>query len=347
MNNGGIIGVANTPTIAVASGMWRINDAFLSTKSNTWPQPPAGGAVGGYSYFVGGGFWFTSTEKYTIATDAVTVGTAITTGGGFNGGVAQGAGAANGTTGIFTNALVESGADQVSGSLSGKIARLTLASETWSAGTTQTKGYRMRIGTGNEITAVFFNGYSTDNTGAAANSTSKYSYSGNSWSAGTAAGFGTANRVGQVCHSDGLIAYVAGGMNEQSGGTFSDSKKYAYSSDTVTTGGTAGSSIGGTPPGTGNQSVMIIMGGRGPTTSSNVNNVRKLTLLTDTFTEMTALGSNLTDGDAAGDDIVGIFQFSGTMATQKYTYSTDSRTSATAMASNRSSPAAFHSIQAS
>jgi hypothetical protein len=38
MNNGGIIGINNIPTATVASGMWRMNDAFLSTKSNTWPK---------------------------------------------------------------------------------------------------------------------------------------------------------------------------------------------------------------------------------------------------------------------------------------------------------------------
>ena len=35
--NGGIIGPANTPTSSVAAGVWRLRDAFNSTKNSTWP----------------------------------------------------------------------------------------------------------------------------------------------------------------------------------------------------------------------------------------------------------------------------------------------------------------------
>jgi len=35
--NGGIIGPANTPTSSVAAGVWRLRDAFNSTKNGTWP----------------------------------------------------------------------------------------------------------------------------------------------------------------------------------------------------------------------------------------------------------------------------------------------------------------------
>lgn len=35
--NGGIIGPANTPTSSAAAGVWRLRDAFNSTKNGTWP----------------------------------------------------------------------------------------------------------------------------------------------------------------------------------------------------------------------------------------------------------------------------------------------------------------------
>ena len=55
MSNGGIIGVINTPTTSVASGVWTLNEVLLARSQNIWPSPTiavdylviAGGAGGG------------------------------------------------------------------------------------------------------------------------------------------------------------------------------------------------------------------------------------------------------------------------------------------------------------
>ena len=59
--NGGIIGVVNTPTTSVATGVWALEDQFNARVSNIWPGQPysidflvvAGG--GGGATFAGGG----------------------------------------------------------------------------------------------------------------------------------------------------------------------------------------------------------------------------------------------------------------------------------------------------
>jgi hypothetical protein len=38
--NGGIIGVVNTPTTTTASGVWAIEDQFNARVGNNWPVPP-------------------------------------------------------------------------------------------------------------------------------------------------------------------------------------------------------------------------------------------------------------------------------------------------------------------
>ena len=37
MTNGGIIGVINTPTASVASGVWTLNEVLLARSQNIWP----------------------------------------------------------------------------------------------------------------------------------------------------------------------------------------------------------------------------------------------------------------------------------------------------------------------
>ena len=57
-DNGGIIGVLNTPTSITASGVWAIEDQYQARTTNPWPSTPysidflviAGGASGGTWY---------------------------------------------------------------------------------------------------------------------------------------------------------------------------------------------------------------------------------------------------------------------------------------------------------
>jgi hypothetical protein len=37
VGNGGIIGVANDPTVTVASGVWGMSAVYLAVKAGTWP----------------------------------------------------------------------------------------------------------------------------------------------------------------------------------------------------------------------------------------------------------------------------------------------------------------------
>ena len=55
-DNGGIIGVVNTPTTSVATGVWALEDQFNARVGNIWPSRPpysidflviAGGGSGG------------------------------------------------------------------------------------------------------------------------------------------------------------------------------------------------------------------------------------------------------------------------------------------------------------
>jgi hypothetical protein len=39
MSNGGIIGVINTPTTSVASGVWTLNEVLLARSQSIWPFP--------------------------------------------------------------------------------------------------------------------------------------------------------------------------------------------------------------------------------------------------------------------------------------------------------------------
>ena len=56
MSNGGIIGVINTPTTSIASGVWTLNEVLLARSQNIWPVMGfsvdylvvAGGGGGGY-----------------------------------------------------------------------------------------------------------------------------------------------------------------------------------------------------------------------------------------------------------------------------------------------------------
>lgn len=38
MTNGGIIGVTNTPTTSVASGVWRLEEALNAVRQSIWPS---------------------------------------------------------------------------------------------------------------------------------------------------------------------------------------------------------------------------------------------------------------------------------------------------------------------
>ena len=65
MSNGGIIGVINTPTASVASGVWTLNEVLLARSQDIWPGQPsplvanylvvAGGGAGGGGNGGGGG----------------------------------------------------------------------------------------------------------------------------------------------------------------------------------------------------------------------------------------------------------------------------------------------------
>ena len=68
MSNGGVIGVINTPTTSVASGVWTLNEVLLARSQDIWPGQPvpitvnylvaAGGAgAGGAENSFGGGGW--------------------------------------------------------------------------------------------------------------------------------------------------------------------------------------------------------------------------------------------------------------------------------------------------
>ena len=77
--NGGIIGVVNTPTTTTASGVWALEDQFNARVSNIWPSIPysvdflvvaggagAGGATAGSGSGAGGAGGFrTSTQSIT------------------------------------------------------------------------------------------------------------------------------------------------------------------------------------------------------------------------------------------------------------------------------------------
>jgi hypothetical protein len=69
MSNGGIIGVINTPTASVASGVWTLNEVLLARSQSIWPGQPisvdylvvAGGGGGGASGAGAGGLRSTVT----------------------------------------------------------------------------------------------------------------------------------------------------------------------------------------------------------------------------------------------------------------------------------------------
>lgn len=125
MSNGGIIGVVNTPTKSVASGVWTLNEVLLAQSKNIWQLPllidylvVAGGGGGGASNVSGGGgaggFRTDTAVLLNVATNyTVTVGAGgasftsgsnsvlntITSAGGGRGGIYPSTGAANGGSG--------------------------------------------------------------------------------------------------------------------------------------------------------------------------------------------------------------------------------------------------------
>ena len=71
-DNGGIIGILNTPTTSVASGVWAIEDQFNARVSNIWPGQPVpysidflviAGGGGGDGGGGGAGGYRTSTQS--------------------------------------------------------------------------------------------------------------------------------------------------------------------------------------------------------------------------------------------------------------------------------------------
>jgi hypothetical protein len=81
--NGGIIGVVNTPTQSVASGVWALEDQYNARVGDIWPIPypysmdflvVAGGASGGLNGGGGGaGGYRTSTQTISGASTVITV----------------------------------------------------------------------------------------------------------------------------------------------------------------------------------------------------------------------------------------------------------------------------------
>jgi hypothetical protein len=81
--NGGIIGVVNTPTTSVASGVWASQDQYNARVGDIWPGQPqpysvdflviAGGGGGGSSNSGGGG-----AGGYRTSTQTANPGTVIT-----------------------------------------------------------------------------------------------------------------------------------------------------------------------------------------------------------------------------------------------------------------------------
>lgn len=308
---------------------------------------------GGYSYFIGGlqggSTWLSTTKKYTISSDSVGSGTAITSGG-FSGGAGQSAGFANGTKGLFTGGIAANAADAFSSSLVKKVALFTLSTEAAAAGTSFGFGHRYRFGSSNSVNGFIWGGYHTDNAGVASNTSNKYTWSSDTWATGTVVGFASPYRQSLTCHGNGEIQYVCCGFNEQTPATFASTRKYTYSNDTfadsVTLGGNQGNGAG-----TGNQSVMVIMGGRSttPLNSNYSTAVRMINMISDTYSDLTALGTATKDNEAAGDDFVGIFVGHTTTAgVRKMTYATATHAAGTAVyTTNTEAPGAFHSIQKS
>ena len=86
MSNGGIIGVINTPTTSVASGVWTLNEVLLARSQSIWPFPeilidyliiggggggaggtvPGGGGAGGYRESTASSFEIGSSYTVTI-----------------------------------------------------------------------------------------------------------------------------------------------------------------------------------------------------------------------------------------------------------------------------------------
>ena len=61
-DNGGIIGILNTPTATSAKGVWALEDQFNARVSNIWPSNYsidflviAGGGGGGGAFYTGAG----------------------------------------------------------------------------------------------------------------------------------------------------------------------------------------------------------------------------------------------------------------------------------------------------
>jgi hypothetical protein len=96
VGNGGIIGVANDPTVAVASGVWGMSAVYLAVKAGTWPG--LGKTV--IQTFTASGTWTCPTGVTEVEYLVVGAGG----GGGCNGGGGGGAGAYRTATGFSVTA---------------------------------------------------------------------------------------------------------------------------------------------------------------------------------------------------------------------------------------------------
>jgi hypothetical protein len=82
-DNGGIIGVLNTPSTTSAKGVWALEDQYQARTTNTWPGQPqpysidflvVAGGGGSASYYGGGG----GGGGYRTSTQTAIPGTVIT-----------------------------------------------------------------------------------------------------------------------------------------------------------------------------------------------------------------------------------------------------------------------------
>ena len=313
------------------------------------------GAIGGFCYFGGAAPTLSTIFRYEIANDAVTNNLTLITGTGssatgINTGKANGVAFGNGTLGYWGGGQTDSpGTDHVTLGYSSRAMKMTLADESKTAANNLSIYFRNSCGTCNDSTGIRMGGYlSTANSNNNANIW-LYSWSSDAWSSN---GSTLANPMSTVgIHSITEFAYRASGYNEQSAAAnIRYVNKWTWATSALSSVATVLDEQMGYASCSGNQTDVVIMGGAN-SSAAIIARVKSIVMATDTRTNRTNLAAGiLGNGDAAGDDVVGIHNFDRAASgfTRKYTYSTGSHVQSTQLRStdiqvNR----AYHSIQVS
>jgi len=283
---------------------------FLMAKQNS---------SAGYIIFAGGylssGAATNISDKYIIPTDAVSVGPSLSS--------ARESHAAGGDRSISILACGKTGSTIITSS-----EKLNFQSESFSsASSLSTARYILACSSGQGF-ALFAGGTTSITPNVVTNSTEKYNLSTEARSSGGNLTAQISNMSGSGNAQIGIFA----GQQASGGSALSSVDKYTYSSDTSS----AGTALSVAKFGCGahsNKSISIIAGGWLPNATDVVE---KYNLQTDSRTLGTSLGTKRSSPGSGGNEIACIFACGYTNVTfvntsEKYVFSSDSRTNATTL----------------